>query len=253
MRRKFTYLLLSAFLLVGGGQAMADRHDNGGKARQEQRNNHRPGNGGNPSGNKNHNGSGNKNHNAGNKNHNGGNKNNGFGNKNHNGGSKNHFGNDKKHDNKHNDKHFGKPGNQGHPGNQGRPGNQGHGNQGRPGGGHDNFRPGGHKPGAPVPPPAPVMRPGAGAAFHPGPAMPPPPPPRLPHMVNYATRGCHDVAVWQVDAETFLVKYRRGGRWYTRYVYPYAEEYGAPTLISVNWQPLSPWTLIPPIQLNINL
>lgn len=238
MRRKFTYFLLSAFLLVGSGQAMADRHDNGGKARQEQRNNHRPGNGGNPSGNKNHNGSGNKNHNAGGKNHNGGNK--------------NHFGNDKKHDNKHhNDKHFGKPGNHGHPGNQGKPGNQG-----RPGGGHNAYRPGnGHHHGAPVPPPppAPVMRPGAGAGFHPGPAMPPPPPPRLPHMVNYATRGCHDVAVWQVDAVTFLVKYRRGGRWYTRYVYPYAEEYGAPTLISVNWQPMSPWTLIPPIQLNINL
>ncbi|MDE6335486.1 MAG: hypothetical protein K2L34_02840 [Muribaculaceae bacterium] len=210
---------------------MADRNNNnGGKARQEQGNNHRPGNGGN----NNRGNSGNKNHNS-------------SGNKNHNGGNKNHFGNDKKH---HNDKHYGKPGN------QGKPGNHGNGYQGHPGGGHDAFRPGvGQYHGAPVPPPppAPVMRPGSGVAFHPGPAMPPPPPPRLPHMVNYATRGCQDVAVWQVDPETFLVRYRRGGRWYTRYVYPYAERYGAPTLISVNWQPSAPWTLIPPIQLNINL
>ncbi len=223
MRLKFTYLLFSAFLLIGGGQAMADSHNNG-KARQEQGNNHRPGNKGNSSGNKNHNGAGNKH--------------NGFGNKNHNGGNKNHFGNDKKHDKHHNDKHhndkhFGKPGN--------------------------NVKPAhpapAHRPGKPVPPPppAPVMRPGTGAAFHPGPAMPPPPPPRLPHMVRYATRGCHDVAVWQVSPDTYLVKYRRGGRWYTQYVYPYAERYGAPTLISVNWQPLSPWTLIPSVQLNINL
>ncbi len=209
MRRKFTYLLLSVFLLVGSGQAMADRNNNGGKARQEQGNNHRPGNRGN--------------NNRGNS-----------GNKNHNGGNKYHFVNDKKH---HNDKHYGKPGHNSHPGN------------------HGNSHKGHHHHGAPVPPPPhmPVMRPGTGAAFHPGPAMPPPPPPRLPHMVNYATRGCQDVAVWQVDPETFLVRYRRGGRWYTRYVYPYAERYGAPTLISVNWQPSAPWTLIPPIQLNINL
>lgn len=120
--------------------------------------------------------------------------------------------------------------------------------------GQSNLRPGA---GAPVPPPAPVaspvMRPGQGSGFHAGPAMPPPPPPRLPDMVRYATRGCHDVAVWQVSPDTYLVKYRRGRRWYTQYVYPYAERYGSPTLISVNWQPQSLWTLIPPIQLNINL
>ncbi len=112
------------------------------------------------------------------------------------------------------------------------------------------------RPGVPVPPPAhkpaPVMRPGQGSGLHAGPAMPPPPP-RLPNMVRYATRGCHDVAVWQVSPDTYLVKYRRGRRWYTQYVYPYAERYGSPTLISVNWQPQSLWTLIPPIQLNINL
>lgn len=120
---------------------------------------------------------------------------------------------------------------------------------GRPGvPGHNNSRPGG---GAPAP--SPVMRPGQGSGFHAGPAMPPPPPPRLPHMVHYATRGCHDVDVWQVNRDTYLVKYRRGRRWYTQYVYPYAGRYGSPTLISVNWQPQSPWTLIPPIQLNINL
>lgn len=82
---------------------------------------------------------------------------------------------------------------------------------------------------------------------------PPPPPPRLGHMVRYATRGMQDVAVWQVSHDTYIVKYRHGNRYYTRYLYPYAERYGNPSVISVGWQPLSPWTLIPPIQLNINL
>lgn len=217
MRRKFTYLLLSLFLLVGSGQAFADRNDNhGGKARQEHRGNNKQNN------------------------------------------------NNNKHGNKHKDKNYGRPVNSsnhgyGKPGNSkpntGKPGNphpgQGnpHHNQGKP-----DYRPGGHHNSRPVPPPppAPVMRPGFGAAYNPGPALPPPPP-RLPHMVNFATRGCQDVAVWQVSPDTYIVKYRKGPHWYTRYVYPYADQYGAPTLISVNWQPLSPWTLIPPIQLNINL
>lgn len=81
----------------------------------------------------------------------------------------------------------------------------------------------------------------------------PPPPPRLAHMVRHATRGCHDVRVWQIDADTYIVKYRRGHRWYTQRIYPYDEIYGSPGTISVNWMPESPWNLIPSVHLNINL
>lgn len=80
-----------------------------------------------------------------------------------------------------------------------------------------------------------------------------PPPPCLGHMVRYATNGCNDVAVWQVDPYTYIVKYRKGRRYYTRMLYPYADRYGEPNTISINWQPLSPWNLIPSINLNINL
>lgn len=129
---------------------------------------------------------------------------------------------------------------------------------------HDNKKPGkdhGKKPGNNH-----IGRPGNG--FGPGNVHPqpvhkaphrvnhrptPPPPPRLPHMVSYMTRGCHDVNVWQIDYDTYIVKYRKGNRFYTRRFYPYANRYDNPSLISVNWQPMSPWTLIPPIQLNINL
>lgn len=122
----------------------------------------------------------------------------------------------------------------------------------RPGkGGHSLPAPG-HNAGrpalAPRPAPAPVHRP-APRPSHYAPA----PPPGLGPMVSHATRGCRDVAVWQVDHDTYVVKYRRGKKYYTQYLYPYAGRYGDRSLISVNWQPLSPWTLIPPIQLNINL
>lgn len=88
---------------------------------------------------------------------------------------------------------------------------------------------------------------------HVGAPPPPPMPPRLSPMVSRLTRGCHDVNVWQIDHDTYIVKYRKGNRHYTRRIYPYANRYDNASLISVNWQPLSPWTLIPPIQLNINL
>ena len=124
---------------------------------------------------------------------------------------------------------------------------------------HNDFRPGkGHS----MPAPGHGVRRHAPAHVHhhhPHPRphhyapAPPPPPPRLSHMVRYATRGCRDVAVWQIDYDTYIVKYRRGNRYYTQYLYPYADRYGDRSLITVNWQPLSPWTLIPPIQLNINL
>lgn len=83
--------------------------------------------------------------------------------------------------------------------------------------------------------------------------VPPPPPERLGHMVSYATRGCKDVNVWQIDHDTYIVRYCRGGRYYTRYIYPYIGRYGERSQVSINWQPMSPWLFIPPIQLNINL
>lgn len=78
-------------------------------------------------------------------------------------------------------------------------------------------------------------------------------PPRLHDMVAYTTRGCSNVAVWQIDPNTFIVKFRKGGRYYTRMLYPYSCQYGPTQSISVNWQPLSPWTLIPSVNLNISL
>ncbi len=109
----------------------------------------------------------------------------------------------------------------------------------------------GHGYGRPAPPPPPP-RPHHYRPSHYAPA-PPPPPPHLGNMVRYATRGCRDVAVWQISPDTYIVKYRKGNRFYTRRLYPYANRYDAPNLISVNWAPMSPWTLIPSIHLNINL
>ncbi len=144
--------------------------------------------------------------------------------------------------------HVGKPGNN-HPGNNFSPGNNHHpGNGYRPGNHNhpgNNIKPG-NGPGMKPP------RPGYGAAYRPTPP-PPPPHPRLNQMVRYATRGCHDVDVWQVDFNTYVVRYRKGNRIFTQYIYPEMGRYGRPSLISVNWQPMAPWTLIPPIQLNINL
>lgn len=165
----------------------------------------------------------------------------------------NHRSNPRNHNNKKNDKYRPGKDNKKHnndkyrPGGNNRPGNPGNGYYkpkpnhaamppGRP---VNNYRP------VPTPPPPPPAPP------HYAPA--PPPPPRLAYMVRHATRGCHDVNVWQVDPETFVVRYKHGNRFYTRYLYPYSNIYGAPSLITVNWQPRSPWTFIPPIQLNINL
>ena len=82
---------------------------------------------------------------------------------------------------------------------------------------------------------------------------PPPPPPRLPHMVRHATRGCRDIAVWQIDYDTYIVRYRKGNLFYTRRFYPYINSFDKPRLVSVNWMPQSPWIAIPSIHLNINL
>lgn len=204
MRRLFTSLLLSLFILSGTGMALADRHDN--RDRKEHRqDNKRPGYG------------------------------------------------------KHDDKRPGFGNN-----NATRPGNNGNNNL-RPGNGHNNHRPGGNH-GANS-----NVRPGHGQNnYNPAPRpnnyyrpTPPPPPGYRPApypihdnlgaMVSYATRGGHDIAVWQVDYDTYVVRFRKGNNYYTQYIYPYAGRYGTRSRISLNWSPLSPWTLIPNVQLNINL
>lgn len=96
----------------------------------------------------------------------------------------------------------------------------------------------------PVPPPPPPRRYGP---------VPPPPPPHLADMVRYATRGCRDVDVWRIDYDTYIVRYRRGNRYYTQRIYPYRDVYGPRNTISVNWTPSSPWVSVPSIHLNINL
>lgn len=75
----------------------------------------------------------------------------------------------------------------------------------------------------------------------------------LGYMVSRVTRGGSDVNVWQVDPNTYVVKFRRGPRMYAQYLYPYEGRYGACNAISLDWAPLSPWSLIPSVHLNINL
>ncbi len=75
----------------------------------------------------------------------------------------------------------------------------------------------------------------------------------LGYMVSHITRGGSDVTVWQVDATTYAVRFRKGNHLFVQYLYPYDGRYGQRSTISVNWSPLAPWTLIPNINLNINL
>ncbi len=145
---------------------------------------------------------------------------------------------------------IGKKGN-GNKGNMGKPGNGNKGNVGMPG-----------NPGNPGNAGGPGNSPAPGNRVQPRPNnnpvhqvshRPVNAPSRLPNMVSQITKGCHDVNVWQIDDETYIVKYRKGNRYYTRRIYPYSNSYGNPSLISINWQPLLLWSLIRPIQLNINL
>ena len=41
--------------------------------------------------------------------------------------------------------------------------------------------------------------------------------------------------VWQIDYDTYIVRYRRGNRFYTQRIYPYRDVYGPRNTISVNW------------------
>lgn len=76
---------------------------------------------------------------------------------------------------------------------------------------------------------------------------------RFHDMVKHAAYGGSDVRVWQINADTYIVKYRKGRKWYTRRFYPNSGRYDAPGLININWNPMSSWTLLPSININIPL
>lgn len=78
-------------------------------------------------------------------------------------------------------------------------------------------------------------------------------PPKLDYMVRHIDRGAKDVSVWQVDYNTYVVRYRKGHKWYKRLFNPYTGHYSSPALINVNWQIPGSWIQIPPIQININI
>lgn len=74
---------------------------------------------------------------------------------------------------------------------------------------------------------------------------------QLRKMIAYAARGGRDVRVWRVSDDTYLVKYYRGGHYYTQRLYPYSGRYGSRGVVNVNWNPLASWTLLPSININI--
>ena len=116
----------------------------------------------------------------------------------------------------------------------------GHGDYRHPG--NSAPRPGSY--GRPTPPPPPHHRP---AMMPPGHRYPD----RLGHMVSRAARGARNVSVWQVDNNTYVVRYFKKGRYYTRYLYPYANRYGAVQVLAPAWQPLSSWFTVPSVQVNL--
>lgn len=75
--------------------------------------------------------------------------------------------------------------------------------------------------------------------------------PKFHKMIAKAAYGGTDVKVWRVSYDTYIVKYRKGRKWYTRRFYPYANRYDAPGVININWNPLSAWTLLPSVNINI--
>lgn len=74
---------------------------------------------------------------------------------------------------------------------------------------------------------------------------------QLRSMVAYSTRGAKDVRVWQINGDTFIVRYFKGGRYYVQRIYPYTNRYGAASVVNLNWNPLSSWTLLPSLSINI--
>lgn len=118
---------------------------------------------------------------------------------------------------------------------------------------------------------------GPGFGFTPPRPTPPPPPPpprhhvprhynhayyypggysvheNLGYMISRVVGGGRDFNVWQVDEGTYVVRFRKGRKLYTQYLYPYEGRYGKRSSVSLNWAPQSPWSLIPSIHLNFNL
>jgi len=139
---------------------------------------------------------------------------------------------------------------------------------------HSSKRPGGFRQ-APPPPPRPVgnyrgPRPGYGYVHHPS----------LKRMIRHAVRNGRYMNVWMVEPNVYAVRFLRNGYYYLQYLYPLSGTYGNPfrivmdapdewyaygnsaqryyddgssLRISLNGSPLSPWTLIPSIELNLDL
>lgn len=98
------------------------------------------------------------------------------------------------------------------------------------------------------PEPKPVQtRPGA---IHPvGHVIPDP----LSEMVRYSVGSGQFVDLWQISNNEYILKYKKGNRYYTRRLYPYSCQYGPISSISINWRPSQYLSVIPTFQLNINL
>ncbi len=157
----------------------------------------------------------------------------------------------------------------------------------RPGGNHNNppmkpVTPPHHPGGKPGKPGKPAPGWGHGSSVHaPGHAYRPHHhPPRLGYMVNHAIRGGRYDNVWLVAPGQYAVRYYLNGYYYMQYIWPETGRYGTPfrivmsapgewyaydnrnqwyyddgasLRISLNGSPLTPWTLIPSVELNINL
>ncbi|MDE6682538.1 MAG: hypothetical protein K2J87_03840 [Muribaculaceae bacterium] len=104
--------------------------------------------------------------------------------------------------------------------------------------------------------------------------------PKLGYMVNHAIRGGRYDNVWLVSPGQYAVRFFRNGYYYMQYIWPEMGRYGTPfrivmsapgqwyaydnrnqwyyddgnsLRISLNGSYLNPWTLVPSIELNINL
>ncbi len=74
---------------------------------------------------------------------------------------------------------------------------------------------------------------------------------QLRQMVAHVAPGAGDVMLWQIDPETYIVKYLLGGKYYTQRLYPYSGRYGSRGVVNINWNPLSSWTLLPSINITL--
>lgn len=258
--KKFILPLMIAASLLLPFNASADQRGNNNRNRTERTTNShrqsnsssRPGNNSKPANNNNR--PGNNNNRPGNNNNRPGNNNNRPGNNNHRPGNNNRPGTPPS-----------KPGNPNHrPGNSvSKPGSPSH----HPGG--PAVKPGHHSPA--WRPGSSALAPGHGARPH---------HPKLGYMVNHAIRGGRYDRVWMVAPGQYAVRFFRNGNYYMQYIWPEYGRYGDPfriisggpgrwymygnpnqiyyddgnsLRISLNGSYMDPWTLIPSIELNINL